>query len=274
MIAPTPDDVYHADGGISMAYEYVISERDGPIGVVTLNRPRQRNALSSAVLAELADALEAHDRDDAVRAIVLTGGTDVFAAGADIKDFASRSAAEMMFSNRVSLFDRVRTIRTPVIAAVSGYALGGGCELAMMCDMIVASETARFGQPEINLGLMPGAGGTQRLTRAIGKYKAMEMILTGGFIDAHEAERRSLVNRVVPAEQLIDEAKALALQVAERSPLSTKLAKQAVLKAFEMPMGEAADYERSLFYFLFATDDAKEGIQAFVEKRKPTFQGR
>jgi enoyl-CoA hydratase len=257
-----------------MAYEFVVSERDGPVGVVTLNRPRQRNALSSALLAELADALEAHDRDDEVRAIVLTGGSEVFAAGADIKEFAGRSAAEMLSGNRVSLFDRVRTIKTPVIAAVSGYALGGGCELAMMCDMIVASETARFGQPEINLGLIPGAGGTQRLTRTIGKYKAMEMMLTGSFIDAQEAERRGLVNKVVPAEHVVAEAKALARQVAERSPISTKLAKQAVLKAFEMPLSEAADYERSLFYFLFATEDAHEGIQAFVEKRKPTFEGR
>ncbi len=257
-----------------MAYEFVVSERDGPVGIVTLNRPKQRNALSSGVLTELVDALEAHDHDADIRAIVLTGGSEVFAAGADIKEFVSRSAAEMMVGSRVSLFDRVRTIKTPVIAAVSGYALGGGCELAMMCDMIVASETARFGQPEINLGLIPGAGGTQRLTRTIGKYKAMEMVLTGAFIDAHEAERRGLVNRVVPADRVVEEAKALATQVAERSPISTRLAKQAVLKAFEMPLGEAADYERSLFYFLFATEDANEGIQAFIEKRKPTFHGR
>jgi len=257
-----------------MAYEYVISERDGPVGVVTLNRPKQLNALSSAVLAELADALEAHDHDETIRAIVLTGGTEVFAAGADLKEFSARSAVEMLSGNRVSLFDRVRTLGTPVIAAVSGYALGGGCELAMMCDMIVASETAKFGQPEINVGLMPGAGGTQRLTRTMGKYKAMEIVLTGLFIDAHEAERHGLVNRVVPAQRVVEEAKALGRKVAEKSPISTKLAKQAVLKAYEMPLGEAADYERQLFYFLFATEDAKEGIQAFVEKRKPNFQGR
>ena len=257
-----------------MAYEFVISERDGPVGVVTLNRPKQLNALSSAVLTELVDALEAHDRDDTIRAIVLTGGSEVFAAGADLKEFSSRSAVEMMSGSRVSLFDRVRTVATPTIAAVSGYALGGGCELAMMCDMIVASETARFGQPEINVGLMPGAGGTQRLARTIGKYKAMEIVLTGLFIDAREAERRGLVNRVVPADRVVDEAKALGQKVAEKSPIAVKLAKQAVLKAYEMPLNEAADYERRLFYFLFATEDAKEGVQAFVEKRKPNFQGR
>lgn len=257
-----------------MSYEYVLSERDGPVGVVTINRPRQLNALSSAVLAELVDALESHDRDDAVRAIVLTGGTQVFAAGADLKEFATKSAVEMMAGNRVAYFDRVRTIGKPVIAAVSGYALGGGCELALLCDMVVASETARFGQPEINVGLMPGAGGTQRLARTVGKAKAMELVLTGAPIDAQTAERLGLVNRVVAPEQVVEEAKALGRLLAEKPPLSVKLAKQAVLKAFEMPLGEAVDYERKLFYFLFATEDAREGIGAFMEKRTPTFQGR
>ncbi len=257
-----------------MAYEFILSERDGPVGIVTLRRPRQLNALSSAVLAELVDALEAHDQDEEIRAIVLTGGSEVFAAGADLKEFSTKSAVEMLADNRVSLFDRVRTLAKPVIAAVSGYALGGGCELAMMCDMIVASATARFGQPEINVGLMPGAGGTQRLARTIGKYKAMEMVLTGAFIDAQEAERRGLVNRVVPADRVVEEAKALGRKLAEQPPLSVKLAKQAVLKAFEMPLGEAADFERKLFYFLFATEDAREGIQAFIEKRKPAYRGR
>ena len=241
---------------------------------MTLNRPQQRNALSTAVVAEMVDALEGHDRDGEIRAIVLTGGSEVFAAGADIKEFASRSAVGMMSTGRVSLFDRVRTIKTPLIAAVSGYALGGGCEIAMMCDMIVASETARFGQPEINIGLIPGAGGTQRLTRAIGKAKAMEMILAGAFIDAQEAERRGLVNRVVPPERVVEEAKALGLQIAAKAPVAARLGKQAVLKAFELPLGEGTEYERTLFYFLFATEDAKEGIDAFIEKRKPTFQGR
>jgi enoyl-CoA hydratase len=257
-----------------MSYEYVLSERDGPVGVVTLNRPRQLNALSSAVLNELADALEAHDRDDDVRAIVLTGGQDVFAAGADLKEFGTRSVVDMMAGNRVALFDRVRGISKPVIAAVSGYALGGGCELAMLCDMIVASETARFGQPEINVGLMPGAGGTQRLARTIGKAKAMEMVLTGAPIDARTAEGLGLVNRVVPVADLLGEAKALAGKIAEKPPLAVKLSKQAVLKAFELPLSEAVDLERKLFYLLFATEDAKEGISAFVEKRPATFRGR
>ncbi len=257
-----------------MSYEYVLSERDGPVGVVTLNRPRQLNALSSAVLTELADALEAHERDDEVRAIVLTGGPDVFAAGADLKEFSSLSVVDMMAGNRVSLFDRVRSLSKPVIAAVSGYALGGGCELAMLCDMIIASETARFGQPEINVGLMPGAGGTQRLARTFGKAKAMEMVLTGDWVDAQTAERLGLVNRVVPADQVVVEAKALGMKIAAKAPLAVKLAKQAVHKAFELPLTEAVDLERKLFYLLFATEDAKEGISAFVEKRPPTFHGR
>ena len=256
-----------------MAYEYVLSERDGPVGIVTINRPRQLNALSSGVLTELADALEAHDRDDEVRAIILTGGLDVFAAGADLKEFGASSVVDMMAGNRVALFDRLRLVAKPVIAAVSGYALGGGCELAMLCDMIVASTTARFGQPEINVGLMPGAGGTQRLARTIGKAKAMEMVLTGAPIDAQTAEQLGLVNRVVPVERLLDEAKDLANKIAAKPPLSARLAKQAVLKAFELPLTEAVDLERKLFYLLFATEDAKEGISAFLEKRTPTFRG-
>jgi enoyl-CoA hydratase len=257
-----------------MSYEFVLSERDGPVGVVTLNRPRQLNALSSAVLRELVSALEAHDADSEVRAIVLTGGPDVFAAGADLKEFSSQSVVDMLAGNRVALFDRVRLLSKPVIAAVSGYALGGGCELAMLCDMIVASETARFGQPEINVGLMPGAGGTQRLARTIGKAKAMEIVLTGAPIDAATAERLGLVNTVVPADRVIDEAKALALRIAAKPPLSVKLSKQAVQKAFELPLTEAVDMERKLFYLLFATEDAKEGIAAFLEKRPPQFHGR
>jgi len=257
-----------------MTYEYVLSERDGPIGMVTINRPRQLNALSSAVLSELADALDSHERDDEVRAIILTGGPNVFAAGADLKEFGTRSVVDMMASNRVALFDRVRNVSKPVIAAVSGYALGGGCELAMLCDMIIASETARFGQPEINVGIMPGAGGTQRLTRTFGKAKAMEMVLTGDWIDAQTAERLGLVNRVVPVDQVIDEAKALALKIAAKPPLAVKLAKQAVHKAYELPLSEAVELERKLFYLLFSTEDAKEGISAFAEKRAPTFHGR
>ncbi|MCC7372331.1 MAG: enoyl-CoA hydratase/isomerase family protein [Chloroflexi bacterium] len=257
-----------------MAYEFVLSEREGPVGIVTINRPQQLNALSSAVLTELASALEAHDADPEVRVLILTGGTEVFAAGADLKEFASQSLVQMLASNRIALFDRIRTIGKPIIAAVSGYALGGGCEVAMLCDMIVASETARFGQPEISVGLMPGAGGTQRLTRTIGKAKAMEMVLTGAPIDAETAERLGLVNRVVPKDALLDEAKSLALKIAAKPPISVKLTKQAVLKAFELPLSEAVDHERKLFHLLFGTEDAYEGMNAFIEKRKPTFNGR
>ncbi|MFN8635899.1 MAG: enoyl-CoA hydratase-related protein [Chloroflexota bacterium] len=257
-----------------MSYEYVVSERDGPIGLVTLARARQLNALSSGVLGELVDALEAHDGDDEVRVIILTGGPDVFAAGADLKEFSSSTMVDLLAGNRVALFDRVRTIDKPIVAAVSGYALGGGCELAMLCDMIVASETARFGQPEINVGIMPGAGGSQRLTRTIGKAKAMEMVLTGAPIDAATAEQLGLVNKVVPVANLMDEAKALALKIAAKAPLAVRLAKQAVLKAYELPLSEAVDLERKLFYLLFATEDAREGISAFVEKRTPQFHGR
>src|SRR2546421_1170531 len=214
-------------------YEYVLSTTDGPVGVVTLNRPRQLNALAGPLMAELVDALEHHDSDPAIKAIVVTGGPTVFAAGADIKEMADASAADMLLRNNIGLWDRAKKITKPLIAAVSGYALGGGCELAMLCDIIIASETARFGQPEINVGLIPGAGGTQRLTRSIGKFKAMEMVLTGAQIDAFEAERRGLVNRVVPVELLLDEAKRLGFELASKPPISLRLAKEAVTKAVE-----------------------------------------
>ncbi|MCC6177878.1 MAG: enoyl-CoA hydratase/isomerase family protein [Chloroflexi bacterium] len=257
-----------------MPYEHIRTERDGPVAIVTLNRPQQLNALSLPLMRELVQALEEHDCDGEVRAIVVTGGPKVFAAGADLKEFSTSSAVEMLVGNRVGLWDRVAEISTPLIAAVSGYALGGGCELAMVCDMIVASDTAKFGQPEINVGLMPGAGGTQRLTRTIGKYKAMEMVLTGAFIDAVEAERRGLVNRIVPPEEVVAAAVELGRKLAEKPPIAVRLAKQAVLRAFEMPLGEAVQHERSLFYFLFGTEDTREGINAFVDKRKPNFRGR
>ncbi len=256
------------------SYEYVLSERDGPVGVVTLNRPKQLNALSSGLMSELVAAVEEYDRDPEIRAIVLTGGPAVFAAGADLKEMATRTAVEMMSGDRLVLWNRLFAIRTPLIAAVSGYAFGGGCELAMQCDMIVASETARFGQPEINVGLMPGAGGTQRLTRTVGKYRAMEMVLTGRPIDAREAERHGLVNRVVAPEQVVEEAKELGRRIAEKPPISVQLSKRAVLKALDTPLTEGVEYERQLFYFLFGTEDAREGINAFVEKRKPEYKGR
>ncbi len=257
-----------------MAYEHILTERDGPVGIVTLNRPKQLNALSGPLMEELVDALEAFEHDDEVRVMILTGGPTVFAAGADLKEFAVQTSVSMLSHSRIALWDRIKALSKPLIAAVSGFALGGGCELAMQCDMIVASETARFGQPEINVGLIPGAGGTQRLTRTVGKFKAMEMVMTGAFIDAHEAERRGLAIRVVPPELVVDEAKRLALQLAEKPPISLRLAKECVVKAFETTLVEGIDYERKLFFFLFGTEDSKEGINAFVEKRKPTYQGR
>jgi enoyl-CoA hydratase len=257
-----------------MTYEYILAERDGPAGIVTLNRPKQLNALSGPSMEELVAALEAFERDEAVRAIILTGGPTVFAAGADLKEFAVQTPVTMLSNSRIALWDRIKGITKPLIAAVSGFALGGGCELAMQCDIIIASETARFGQPEINVGLIPGAGGTQRLTGALGKWKAMELIMTGQFLDAWEAERRGLVNRVVPPELLLDEAKRLVAELAEKPPISLRLAKECVVKAFETTLAEGIDYERKLFYFLFATRDSKEGINAFVEKRKPQYEGR
>jgi enoyl-CoA hydratase len=257
-----------------MAYEHILTERDGPVGVVILNRPKQLNALSGPLMEELVAALEDFERDDEIRAIILTGGPSVFAAGADLKEFAVQNAVGMLTNNRIALWDRIKAISKPLIAAVSGFALGGGCELAMQCDMIIASETARFGQPEINVGLMPGAGGTQRLTRTVGKFKAMEMVMTGKFIDAREAERRGLANRVVPPEVLLDEAKRLGFELAEKPPISLRLAKECVVKAFETTLAEGIEYERKLFYFLFAAEDTKEGINAFVEKRKPVYHGR
>jgi len=257
-----------------MAYQFVLIERDGPVGIVTLNRPQQRNALSHAVMRELVDAVETFDRDDEVRAIVLTGGQNVFSAGADLKEMASTTVGELLQSDRIALWDRLRNVSKPLIAAVSGFALGGGCELALLCDIIVASETACFGQPEINVGLMPGAGGTQRLTRVVGKFRAMEMVLLGKTMSAHEAERCGLVNRVVPAELLLDEAKAIGRQLAGKAPISLRLAKEAVLRAFEAGLEGGLPFERKLFTLLFATEDAQEGMRAFLEKRKPKYQGK
>ena len=242
--------------------------------VVRLNRPKQLNALNGAVMDALCDALEALDGDDAVRAIVVTGNERAFAAGADIGEMAGASAVEMLRSNRIGQWDRVRRISKPVLAAVSGWCLGGGCELAMTLDLIVAGEGARFGQPEIKIGVIPGAGGTQRLTRAIGKSKAMEMILTGEPISAAEAERAGLVARVVPDELVVEDALALAATIATQSPLALRLAKEAVNAAYEMSLSDSLTHERRLFYLLFASDDQKEGMAAFLEKRTPDFTGR
>jgi enoyl-CoA hydratase len=257
-----------------MPYEFVLSESDGPVGIVTLNRPRQLNALSGPAMGEVVAALEAHEADPAIRALVLTGGPSVFAAGADLKEMAEATPAEMLSTNRIGLWDRLRRLTKPLIAAVSGYALGGGCELAMLCDIIIASETARFGQPEINVGLIPGAGGTQRLTRTLGKYLAMDMVLTGRQISGEEALRHGLAARLVPPELIVSEAVRLGKELAQKPPISLRLAKEAVTRAFEGRLDDGIEYERKLFYLLFGTDDAHEGMRAFAEKRRPTYQGR
>lgn len=257
-----------------MAESFVLAQRDGAVGIVTINRPSALNALSNDVLSQVVTAMEELDADDEVRAVVVTGGPQVFAAGADLKQLVDSAEKSGFVASRGSLWDRVRRIQTPLIAAVSGYALGAGCELAMSCDLIVASETARFGQPEINVGIMPGAGGTQRLTRAIGKARAMELVLTGRMMDAYEAARVGLVNRVVPVEVLADEALALAREIASKPPISARLAKAAVLKSFETTLAEGLEHERQSMAVVLETEDAREGIAAFLEKRRPTYHGR
>jgi enoyl-CoA hydratase len=258
-----------------MAYENILVETRGAVGLVTLNRPKALNALCDALVRELGEALDAFEDDDKVGAIVLTGSDKAFAAGADIKEMAGRGFIDVYLSDFVTKgWERVTTCRKPVIAAVAGFALGGGCELAMMCDTIIAADTAKFGQPEITLGIMPGAGGTQRLTRAVGKAKAMEMILTGRMMDAAEAERSGLVSRVVPAEKLLEEALDAAARIAALSRPAVLMAKEAINRAFETPLAEGVRFERRLFHALFATEDQKEGMAAFVDKRKPDFKNR
>jgi len=257
-----------------MTYEYILTETRGQVGLITLNRPQAMNALNHALVAELMDALEAFDREEQIRVMVVTGSEKAFAAGADIKEMADKSQTEMLESDRVAVFGRICSIRKPVIAAVSGWALGGGCELAMSCDMIVASETARFGQPEITIGVIPGAGGTQRLTRAVGKAIAMEMVLNNRALSAQDALHFGLVNRVVPPERFLEEALALAESVATQAPLAVQTGKKMVNQAFERPLEEALREERKAFYDLFATADQKEGMQAFIEKRKPNWHGK
>ena len=242
--------------------------------LVRLNRPQQLNALNGATMDALCTALEELDRDEAVRAIVVTGNERAFAAGADIGEMAGATPIDMLLTNRIGQWDRIRRISKPVIAAVNGWCLGGGCELAMTLDLIVAGEEARFGQPEIGIGVIPGAGGTQRLTRAIGKSKAMEMILTGEPITAAEAERAGLVARVTQDELCVEDALALAAKMAEKSPIALRLAKEAVNAAYEMRLTDALAHERRLFYLLFASEDQKEGMAAFLEKRSPDFTGR
>ncbi len=256
-----------------MSYTSILTETRGRVGLITLNRPEAMNALNGTLLSELMAALSAFDADDNIGAMVITGSERAFAAGADIKAMAEATAVEMLTGSFVESFDSIRKIKKPVIAAVSGYALGGGCELAMSCDMLVASETAKFGQPEVTIGVIPGAGGTQRLTRAVGKALAMEMVLNNRTLSAAEALQYGLVNRVVPQERYLDEALALATEIAGRAPLAVRLGKEAVNKAFELSLSEGLEAERRAFYMLFATQDQKEGMKAFVEKRKPEWKG-
>lgn len=248
-------------------YQYLLVSQEGRVGTVQLNRPDVLNALSPDLMLELVDALEAFDADDAIGCIVLTGGPKVFAAGADIKRMADASAIDMLVMDQLARWDRIRKLHKPVIAAINGYALGGGSELAMMCDMIIAGETAKFGQPEISIGVIPGAGGTQRLTRAVGKAKAMELILTGRMFSAQEALEMGLINKVVPPELTIEVAQQLAKTIAEKPAIAVRLGKEAILKAFDTTMEGGLDYERKLFYLLFASADQKEGMQAFMQKR-------
>lgn len=258
-----------------MTFENIITERRGRVGLVTLNRPKQLNALNDALMDELGVALHEFDQDDAIGAIVITGSDKAFAAGADIgamKDWSYMDVYKTDFITRN--WEPIRSVRKPVIAAVSGFALGGGCELAMMCDIVIAADNARFGQPEIKLGIIPGAGGTQRLPRAIGKAKAMDLILTGRMMDAAEAERSGLVSRIVAPEQLLDTAITAAATIAEYSLPAVMLAKESVNRAYESSLAEGVLFERRVFHSLFATEDQKEGMRAFAEKRKPDFKHR
>ena len=262
-----------------MAYEVILTSTQGPdarkVGIITLNRPKQLNSLSDQLMDELGSALKAFDADESVGCIILTGSEKAFAAGADISGMAQYSFADAYGKDFITRnWEQIRSIRKPVIAAVSGFALGGGCELAMMCDFIIAADNAKFGQPEIKLGIIPGAGGTQRLPRAVGKSKAMDMALTGRMLDAIEAERSGLASRVVPVDKLMDEALGAALMICSYGQIAVMAAKESVNRSFEGSLSDGVMFERRMFHAMFATDDQKEGMDAFVNKRKPEFKGR
>jgi enoyl-CoA hydratase len=257
-----------------MTFTSILAETRGKVGMVTLNRPQALNALNTELMQELIQAVMAYDADASIGAILITGNERAFAAGADIKLMVNATMTELLAGSFLDLFDELLKVKKPIIAAVAGYALGGGCELALACDMIIAAENARFGQPEVTIGVIPGAGGTQRLTRAVGKALAMEMILNNRMLTAAEALSYGLVNRVVPNERYLEESLALASELAERAPLAVRLAKEFVNKAYELSLNEGLESERRNFYLLFATQDQKEGMQAFIEKRKPKWQGK
>ncbi len=254
-------------------YQFIQVEKDGKVGLIRLNRPKSLNALNLQMVDEIVETLEKMDQDPQIRVMVLTGNEKAFAAGADIEEMTEVDSVEMLLRDQFRVWDRIALVRKPIIAAVSGFALGGGCELVMNCDMVIASETAKFGQPEVLLGVMPGAGGTQRLTKALGKARAMELLLTGDHLSANEALQLGFVNRVVPVELYLYEALKLARRIAEQPPLAVRLIKQSVLKAIDLPLDEGLHYERNNFYLLFSSEDQKEGMRAFAEKRRPRFKG-
>lgn len=259
---------------IANSLKNLILTQEGFVATLQLNRPKVLNALNLELMVELVDTLEVLDKDDSVRSIVLAGSERAFAAGADITEMANATTIEMLMRDQFTRWDRVRKIKKPIIAAVSGFALGGGCELMMHCDMVVASETAKFGQPEILIGVMPGAGGTQRLTRAVGKTLAMEMVLTGRQITAEEALRAGLINKIVPVEYFLEEAQRMARDIANKPPVAVRLAKEAVLKSFDTTIEMGLEYERKNFYLCFSSEDMREGMSAFLEKRKANWQGK
>jgi enoyl-CoA hydratase len=258
-----------------MDFTQIVLKKEPPLAIITLNRPDARNALNMKMVTELVQALTELESDDSIRCIVLTGDERAFSAGADIREMVEMSTVDMVRTKHFfPLWDKVGNFPKPIVGALSGYVLGGGLELAMSCDILVAAEGTRLGQPEINIGVMPGGGGTQRLTKAVGKYRAMEMILTGKMITAEEAREAGLVNRVVPKELYFEEAKKLALEISQKAPLAVRLAKEAVLRSFETGLSEGLDVERKNFFMLFSSEDKKEGMQAFLEKRRPSFRGK